>query len=88
MALSDHEQALVRLMTSEDWPHYQKYLRNQFATAVANLRTRNLTKEDHGFFKGIAQNLEDQLNLPHKLAEKRDIQPEPDGPVNLDTPPD
>ena len=88
MKPSEHNAGLVRLMSSPDWTHYKTYLQNQFATAISNLRQEGLTQEQHGIFKGMALILEDQINLPKAIAKKMNPPPDPEGPVNLDTPPD
>jgi hypothetical protein len=67
---SSQAEGILRLCASPDWPAYAAYLRGFGSTSAQFLRKRNQSPEDHGFFKGQIQAIEDQLSFPFELAKK------------------
>jgi len=66
----DEAYALASLLRHDSWQAMNLYLSRMKETAYLSLRSRNQSAEDHGYFKGIIQVIDDLQAMPRNLGKQ------------------
>jgi hypothetical protein len=80
----DEARVLVNMAKGDGWPVFRKYTGFLKDMALDNLRRRNITAEDTGYYKGILQIVEDIEAFPSHLANRLYADDVDDDEVSLD----
>ena len=80
----DEARILVNMARNDGWRVFLKYSSFLKGIALENLRKRNISSEDTGYYKGILQIVEDIEAFPSHLANRLYADDVDDDEVSLD----